>query len=153
MKRDVQGNSGRRRALGALAAGATLLVVRSSAVLAEELAAALREAFGERSIRPGRVRVEVPRLVENGNVVPVRVGVDSPMTPQEHVTGISLFAEKNRVVRVLDMKLGPHNGRAVAASRIRVATSQQVTAVAELNDGSLWSAAVDVEVVTSDCGL
>ncbi len=143
----------RRRALAALTAGLGLLLVRPARATPEELVVALREAYGDRPIARGRVKLEIPRLAENGNVVPVIVRVDSPMTPQDHVAGISLFAEKNHLARMLDMRLGPYNGKAVVSSRIRVATSQQITAVAELSDGSLWSASADVEVVTSDCGL
>jgi sulfur-oxidizing protein SoxY len=142
----------RRRVLQTLAAGACLLVVRPASGTPEELAATLRQLFGQRQIRRGRVKLELPRLAESGNVVPVTVSVDSPMTPADHVRGIHLFAEKNNQPRILDLKLGPRNGKAVVASRIRLATSQQVLAVAELSDGSLWSAATDVEVTTSSCG-
>ncbi|MEO8006158.1 MAG: thiosulfate oxidation carrier protein SoxY [Betaproteobacteria bacterium] len=143
----------RRRALGALAAGIGLIIVRPARATPEDLVLALREAFGDRQIARGRVSLEIPRLAENGNVVPVIVRVESAMTPQDHVTGISLFAEKNQLPRMLDVRLGPYNGKAVVSSRIRVATSQQITAVAQLSDGSLWSASAEIEVVTSDCGL
>ncbi len=99
------------------------------------------------------MKLEIPRLAENGSVVPVTVSVDSPMTPQEYVKGIHLFAEKNHLPRMLEVRLGPDNGKAVLTSRVRVATSQQLTAVAVLSDDSLWSAAADIEVVTSECGL
>lgn len=142
----------RRRALQTLAAGACLLLVRPASATPEELAAVLRETFGGRPTKRGRVKLELPRLAESGNVVPVTVSVDSPMTPADHVRSIHLFAEKNNQPRILDIQLGPFNGKAVFASRIRLATSQQVTAVAVLSDGSLWSAAVEVEVTTSSCG-
>ena len=143
----------RRRALGALLAGASLLIVRPATATPAELAAVLRETFGDRRIERGRVRLEIPRLAENGSVVPVTVTVDSPMTQQDYVKSIHLFAEKNHLPRVLDAELGPDNGKAVLSSRVRLATSQQLTAVAMLSDGSLWSAAADIEVVTSECGL
>lgn len=145
--------SSRRRALGALLAGASLLVVRPATATPGELTASLREAFGERPITRGRVKLEIPRLAENGRVVPVTVSVDSPMTEQDFVRSIHLFAEHNHLPRILDMQLGPYSGKAVVSSRVRVATSQQLLAVAQLSDGSLWSAAADIEVVTSDCGL
>jgi sulfur-oxidizing protein SoxY len=144
---------GRRQALRALAGGACVLIVRPARATPDELAAALRAAFGDSPIQRGRVKLEVPRLAENGSVVPVTVSVESPMTERDHVTGIHLFAEKNHVPRILDVQLGPYNGKAVVTSRVRVATSQQLTAVAVLSDGSLWSAAADIEVVTSECGL
>ena len=144
---------GRRRALGAFAAGACLLFVRPAQATPEELAVALRETFGDRPINRGRVKLTMPRLAENGSVVPVTVSVDSPMTPQDYVKSVHLFAEKNHIPRILDAQFGPYNGKAVLSSRVRVATSQQISAVAVLSDDTLWSAAVDVEVVTSECGL
>ena len=95
----------------------------------------------------------MPRLAENGSVVPVTVSVDSPMTAQDYVSRIFLFAEKNHLPRILEVQLGPYNGKAVVSSRVRVATSQQVTAVAVMSDDTLWSTAVDIEVVTAECGL
>jgi sulfur-oxidizing protein SoxY len=141
----------RRRALGALLAGASLLVVRPATATPDELLIALRETFGERAIQRGRVKLEVPRLAENGNVVPVSVSVESHMTGQDFVRSIHLFAEKNHLPRILEVQLGPHNGRAVVTSRIRMATSQQVMAVAEMSDGTLWSSAADIEVTVSSC--
>jgi len=72
--------NGRRRALRAIGAGACLLIVRPAAATPEELAAALHETFGDRPITPGRVKLDIPRLAENGNLVPVVVSVDSPMS-------------------------------------------------------------------------
>jgi sulfur-oxidizing protein SoxY len=143
----------RRRVLHTLVAGACFLIVRNASATPDELAAALRETFGERPIMRGKVKLEIPRLAENGSVVPVTVSVDSPMTQQDYVKSIHLFAEKNHLPRILEMQLGPYNGKAVVSSRVRVATSQQLTAVVVLSDSSLWSAAADIEVVTSECGL
>ena len=137
--------------LQCLAAGASLLLIRPAIATPDELAAALRETFGDRAIQRGRVRLEVPRLAENGNVVPTVVSVESPMTEQDYVRSIHLFAEKNHLPRVLEVRLGPHNGRAVVTSRIRMAAAQQVMAVAEMSDGTLWSAAADIEVTVSSC--
>ena len=106
-----------------------LLGVRPAAT-PEELAVALRQAFGDRPITPGKVTLDLPRLAENGKVVSVTISVESPMTEQDHVKSIHLFAEKNPLPRVLEVELGPYNGRARVSSRIRVATSQQMSAVA-----------------------
>jgi sulfur-oxidizing protein SoxY len=149
---DVSAPNGRRRALGALAAGACLVWMRPAKATPESLAVELRELFGDRAIRPGRVKLEMPRLAENGNVVPVTVRVDSPMTEQDHVRSIYLFAEQNPLPTILEARLSPRNGRAVVSSRVRVATSQTILAVAELSDGSLWSATTEVEVTVSGCG-
>ena len=117
----------------------------------ETLAAALRETFGDRPITPGRTKLEIPRLAENGNIVPVTITVDSPMTEQDHVKNIHLFAQRNPLPRILDVELGPHNGRARITTRIRLAVSQQVLAVATMSDGTLWSTAADVEVTVGGC--
>jgi len=142
---------GRRRALSAIGAGACLLFVRPAAATPEELAAALHETFGDRAITPGRVKLDIPRLAENGNLVPVIVSVDSPMNEQDYVASLHLFAERNPLPRILDVELGPLNGRARITTRIRLAVSQQVHAVAVMSDGTLWSAAADVEVTVGGC--
>lgn len=141
----------RRRVLAGLAAGLLLLRVRPAAAAAPDLAAALQELFGDRVPSAGRVRLTLPRLAETGYVVPVTVEVDSPMTPEDHVRSIHLFAQDNPQPRVLDAYLGPHNGRALVSSRIRLAVSQQVLAVAQLSDGSLHAATAEVEVTVGGC--
>ena len=143
----------RRRSLSLLAGAACLLVVRPASATLVELAVAMKETFGDTPINEGRVILELPRLAENGAIVPVTVVVDSPMTEQDHVQRIYLFAEKNPLPRMVEFELGPHNGRARVASRVRIADSQQITAVARMSDGSLWSAAVHVEVTVTGCGL
>jgi len=143
----------RRRALALLAGAAGLLIVRPAVATPQVLAEVLAQLFGARTVSPGKVALELPKLAENGAVVPVTVSVDSPMTEQEHVRRIHLFAEKNPQPRVLDVELSPANGRARVSSRIRIADSQQILAIAELSDGSLWSAAVHVEITVAGCGL
>lgn len=128
-----------------------MLLVRPAAATPEELAVVLRELFGDRPITRGRVKLDIPRLAENGSIVPVIVSVDSPMTEQDYVKRIHLFAESNPQPRVLDIELGPYNGRARVTTRIRVAISQQVHAVAVMSDDTLWSAAVDVEITVGGC--
>jgi len=129
-----------------------MLVVRPAVATPEELAVALRETFGDRPIQRGKVKLDLPRLAESGNVVPVTVTVESPMTERDHVRSIHLFAEKNNLPRILEVQLGPHNGKAVVSSRVRLAITQQVLAVAVLSDNSLWSAAAEIEVTVSSCG-
>ena len=125
--------------------------MRPAAATPEELAAALRETFGDRPITPGRVKLDIPRLAENGNLVPVVVSLDSPMSEQDYVASLHLFAERNPLPRILDVELGPSNGRARITTRIRLAVSQQVRAVAVMSDGTLWSAGADVEVTVGGC--
>ncbi|HUU73190.1 MAG TPA: thiosulfate oxidation carrier protein SoxY [Burkholderiales bacterium] len=142
----------RRRALHVLAAGACLLVVRPATATREALVTALRETFGQSLMARERVKLELPLLAESGNVVPVTVSVDSPMTEADHVSAIHLFAERNHLPQVVSVTLGPWNGKAEFKSRIRLAESQQVLAVAVMSDGSLFSDVADVEVTYSSCG-
>ncbi len=133
--------------------GVGLLLVRPAGATPEELVTVLAELFGDKPMSAGKVQLELPKLAENGAVVPVTVSVDSPMTQQDHIRRIYLFAEKNPQPRILDVELGPHNGRARIASRIRIADSQQILAIAESSDGSLWKQGVHVEITVAGCGL
>lgn len=129
-----------------------MLVVRPATATREALASALRETFGQSLITRERVTLDLPLLAESGNVVPTTVSVDSPMSESDHVTAIHLFAEKNNLPRILSVQIGPWNGKALVKTRIRLAESQQVLAVAVMNDGALFSAVADVEVTFSSCG-
>jgi sulfur-oxidizing protein SoxY len=145
----------RRRWLQGVAAGVALHALRVRAAEPDELAkltAAVQLAFGTTPITPGRVAIEVPPLAENGLVVPVTLRVESPMTPDDHVTRIDLFAPRNNLAQVAEFHLGPHNGIAKVSTRIRMAVSQDLLAIARMHDGSLWSGAARVEVVSSGCG-
>ena len=99
----------------------------------------------------GRVRLEIAPLVENGNAVPITVEVESPMTAADHVREIAVFTEKNPQLEVARFHLGPHNGRAEVATRIRLATSQNVVALARMSDGSVWQHSVAVLVTLAAC--
>lgn len=135
-----------------LAAGACMLVVRPAGATREALVTALRDMFGQSLIARERVKLELPLLAESGNVVPVTVSVDSPMSETDYVSAIHLFAQGNHLPQVVSVTLGPWNGKAEFSSRIRLAESQQVLAVAVMSDGSLFSDVADVEVTYSSCG-
>ena len=115
------------------------------------MAAAIREAIGEAQVRPGKIKLDLPPLVENGNTVPLTVTVDSPMTAANHVKRLHLFNEKNPQPQVATFYLGPRAGRANISTRIRLADTQSVVAIAELSDGSFWSESVDVIVTIAAC--
>ena len=135
-----------------LGAGAVASVfVRPARAQALDLAAAITTYAAGAVVREGRVRLDVATLVDNGNVVPVTVSVDSPMTAADHVTGIALFNERNPQRDVARFELGPRAGRASVSTRIRLATSQQLVAVARMNDGSCWLQRVDVIVTLAAC--
>lgn len=141
----------RRTVLAAAASGMGALLAPAPASAREQLEAVMRGFSGGAAIQAGRVRLEVPPLVENGNAVGVTVRVDSPMTAGDHVRRIALFNAKNPQPDVAVFHLGPRSGRAQVSTRIRLATSQTVAAVAELSDGTFWSAEADVIVTLAAC--
>lgn len=142
----------RRAVLAAgLGGAALLLATRPAAATPQALREAIAAFTGGVAPRAGRVQIEIAELVENGNAVPVSVGVHSPMTEADHVRRIALFTERNPDPDVAVFHLSPRNGRARVATRMRLATSQQVVAVAQMSDGSFWQATVDVVVTLAAC--
>ena len=112
---------------------------------------AISKVVGNATVNKGRVTLDLPQLVENGNTVSMSVKVDSPMTEQDYVKAIHVFTEKNPQPNVVSFHLGPRAGRAVVSTRIRLADSQTVTAIAEMSDGSFWSQEVNVIVTLAAC--
>jgi sulfur-oxidizing protein SoxY len=117
----------------------------------EMLAAAIREVAGSAVIHTGKVKLEVPPLVENGNTVPITVSVASPMLEADYVKSIHVFNEKNPQPNVGNFYLGVRAGRAQVSTRIRLADSQKIVAIAKLSDGSFWSTTADVVVTLAAC--
>jgi len=118
----------------------------------ETMVEAMEEALGKgASIKPGRVKVALPELAENGNSVPLNLTVDSPMTAADHVKAIYVFSEKNPVSNVVRFHLGPRSGVARVQASIRLAATQRITAIARMSDGSLWSGTADVIVTQAAC--
>ncbi len=137
-----------------LAAGAGLLVSVCSAqgaTLPDELAAAVAGFTRGAVLREGRVVLEIAELVDNGNAVPVTISATSPMTLADHVVAMAVFSERNPQRDVLQVRLGPRSGQARVSTRIRLATTQKLVAVARMNDGSCWSRTVDVIVTIAAC--
>jgi sulfur-oxidizing protein SoxY len=127
------------------------LSVRPAAATPEMMRDAVRSVIGEAPVKKGKVKLDLPPLVENGNSVPCTVAVESPMTASDYVKAIHIFNEKNPQPNVISVKLGPRAGRANLSTRIRLADSQTVTAIAELSDGSFWSDDIDVIVTLAAC--
>ena len=140
-----------RRTFLAGTALVTVLPVAAARATPEAMAAAIREVVGTATVREGRVTLDVPPLIENGNTVPLTVSVESPMSEADHVKAIHVFNEKNPQPNVISVHLGPRAGRATIATRIRLADSQRVIAVAEMSDGTYWRASADVIVTLAAC--
>jgi sulfur-oxidizing protein SoxY len=113
----------------------------------------LIKAFtGGKPAPEGKVKLDLPEIAENGNTVPMTVTVDSPMTEQSHVTEVLVLADGNPNAGVATFHFSPASGVAEANTRIRLATTQNIIAVAKMNDGSFVMAAKQVKVTIGGCG-
>ena len=113
--------------------------------------AAIRRVVGETPVTKGKVKIDLPPLIENGNAVSLTVAVESPMSVEDHVKAIHVFTEKNPQPNVISIQLGPRAGRATFSSRIRLADLQKVIAIAQMSDGSFWSDEIEVIVTLAAC--
>ena len=148
--------STRRRFLGL--AGSTAVIgvlpivsLRPVEATPETMAGAIRAVVGSAQVQTGKVKLDIPPLVENGNTVPMTVSVASPMTANDHVKSIHVFNEKNPQPNLGNFYLGPRAGRAQVSTRVRLADSQKILAIAHLSDGSFWSVTAEVVVTLAAC--
>ena len=142
--------TGAGSAIGGLGA-IRILAVSPALATPETLASAMREVTQGATPKSGKIKLEIPPLVENGNSVPLTVTVDSPLTEADHVKSIYVFNEKNPQPHVAAFHLGPRAGRASVTTRIRLAESQNVQVFAKMNDGSVFVARKSVTVTTGAC--
>ena len=143
----------RRRFLGTAAAVGALSVITVTPAHATPAALqdAIRRVVGPAAVTPGKVKLEMPPLSENGHAVPLTVSVESPMTAADHVKALHVFTEKNPQPDVASFYFGPRAGRARVLTRIRLADTQTVTAICQLSDGSFWSGTANVIVTMAAC--
>jgi sulfur-oxidizing protein SoxY len=121
------------------------------ATLDDEVAAAIRAVVGDRDVLDGGIALNLPAVAQNGASVPITVFVESPMTPEDHVRGIHVFATQNPSPGVADFMLTPASGRAEVSTRIRLADHQEVIVLAELSDGRIFRTSAEVEVTVGGC--
>jgi len=150
MERETSRRAFLQAAAAGLGLGAVITVAPADATPAA-MEDAVRKVVGSSRVSKGRVKLELPPLSENGNTVPLTVSVESPMTPPDHVRAIHVFTELNPQPDVVSFRFGPRAGRASVSTRIRLANTQTVTAIAELSDGSFWSASAAVVVTLAAC--
>jgi sulfur-oxidizing protein SoxY len=129
----------------------SVLKVETARATPETMNAAIKKVIGEAPLRKGKVMIDVPPLVENGNTVPLTVSVESPMTAADHVKAIHVFNEKNPQPNVIGVRLSPRAGKAAISTRIKLADAQTVVAIAELSDGTFWSDDAEVIVTIAAC--
>jgi sulfur-oxidizing protein SoxY len=141
----------RRLMLGATAGLAVAIAARPARATPESMRAAMRDFAAGAEIREGRVKLEIPPLVENGNSVPTTIAVESPMTEADHVVAIALFNERNPLPDIARFQLGPRCGQAWVSTRIRLGDTQQIAVLAKMSDGSVWSATAELIVTLPAC--
>jgi sulfur-oxidizing protein SoxY len=121
----------RRTVLTAIGGAGLTLAMRPARATPETMKSAIRQVVGEAAVKPGRIKLDLPPLVENGNTVAMAVTVDSPMTAKDYVKAIHVFTEKNPQPNIISAKLGPRSGKAEIQTRVRLADTQTVTAICE----------------------
>jgi sulfur-oxidizing protein SoxY len=143
-----------RRRILALFAGSMLgsLVGTRARATTESAAQWMQPLLEGVQPRDGRITIQAPDIAENGNNVPVTVSVESPMTEADHVKAIHVIADGNPVPGAASFFLGPANGKAEVQLRIRLAQTQNVIALAQMSDGSVWRSAREVKVAIGGCG-
>jgi sulfur-oxidizing protein SoxY len=111
----------------------------------------IRKITGNAKIQEGRVTLTIPPLVENGNLVVLKVSVDSPMTVNDYVKTIHVIAEGNPLPNIFTAYLTPRSGTANITTRVRLADSQRVWAIAQMSNGSFWQGWAETSVTLSAC--
>lgn len=127
------------------------LVESDSHATPDDMRAAIQRVTGGADPKPGRITLEIPPLSENGNTVPIAVSVESPMTTADHVKAIHLFNERNPQPNVISAWFGPRAGKAMLETRARLSDTQNIIAIAEMSDGSFWTASANVIVTLGAC--
>jgi sulfur-oxidizing protein SoxY len=146
-----------RRQFLSIAGGATvagtipIVTLRPLEATPAMLSTAIRNVVGEAQIHTGKVKLDIPPLVENGNTVPVTVSVASPMTANDYVKSIHVFNEKNPQPNIGNFYLNPSSGRAQVSTRMRLADTQKVVAIARMSDDTFWQVAADIVVTLAAC--
>lgn len=145
-----------RRIVMGLGAGAAAAALLGQSVLpthaANDSADLIAKFTGGKTPASGRVKLDLPEIAENGNTVPMTVTVESPMTEQSYVTEVLIVADGNPRAGVATFRFSPASGVADANTRIRLASTQNIIAVAKMNDGSFYTAKKEVKVTIGGCG-
>jgi sulfur-oxidizing protein SoxY len=113
---------------------------------------AIKKFTGGKTPVQGKIKLDLPEIAENGNTVPMTVTVESPMTEQSYVSEVLIVADENPRSGVVMFHFSPASGVAEANTRIRLAATQDVIAVAKMNDGSFYTASKQVKVTIGGCG-
>lgn len=130
----------------------TLMPMPADAEPTNDAAKWMQKFTGGKEPTKGKVSLDLPEIAENGNTVPLTVSVESPMTADSYVKEIMILADGNPNAGVATLSFTPLSGKAEAAIRIRLATTQNVIAIAKMSDGALFTDQKIVKVTIGGCG-
>ena len=139
-------------ALAAIASLAALLAPKMALADEPAVAAQIKKLYGDKKFDEGKIKLDVPEIAENGLVVPVNVEVESPMTEQDYVKAVHVFADGNPAPGVVSYRFTPACGKAAASTRVRLAQTENIICIAEMSNGSLHMAKANVKVTIGGCG-
>lgn len=137
---------------GAAAAFASLLGSRLAFADEKAVAAEIKKLYGDKAMAEGKIKLDVPEIAENGLVVPVNVEIDSPMTDADYVKAVHIYADGNPQPGIVTYHFTPACGKASAATRMRLAQTQNIVCVAEMSNGALHMAKANIKVTIGGCG-
>lgn len=137
---------------GALSAVALALAPRLAYADAAAVDAEIKKLIGDKKPADGKIKLDVPQIAENGLVVPINIEVESPMSAADHVKSVHVFADGNPLPGILSYNFTPESGKASASARMRLAQTQNIVCLAEMSDGKLYTAKVQVKVTIGGCG-
>jgi len=137
---------------GAIAAFAAVLAPRMAFATPKEVETAINKLYAGKKMQTGKITLDLPQIAENGLVVPINVSVESKMTDADYVKAVHIFADGNPLPGVVSYKFTPASGQAAANIRMRLAKTQNVICVAEMSNGTLYTAKSEVKVTIGGCG-
>ncbi len=136
----------------AAAAFAALAPLGASPASAKAWGDMMKEALGGATPVEGKIKVDLPEIAENGNTVPYKVNVDSPMTDADYVKSVHVYATGNPGPQIIDAHFTPLSGKAYVKSRMRLAKTQEVVVVAMMSTGKAYLGKTTVKVTIGGCG-
>ena len=144
----------RRRALQLAFAASAGLILAPRFALADANAVAdeIKKLYGDKKASDGKIKLDVPQIAENGLVVPISIDVESPMSADNYVKAVHVFADGNPLPQVVSFRFSPECGKASASTRMRLAQTQNILCIAEMSNGTLYSAKAEVKVTIGGCG-
>lgn len=144
----------RRSALKVTTFAAVACILAPRLATADEKAVAeeIKKLYGDKPMAPGKIKLDVPEIAENGLVVPINIEVESPMTDADYVKSVHIYADGNPLPGIASYTFTPACGKAAASTRMRLAQTQNIVCVAEMSNGTLHTAKASVKVTIGGCG-